>query len=397
MIKTLKLLGWTFILFCLCLFTLIDYNNIYFVLIFCIIAGLKLLFNRQSYDNELFVITCFAVSYFIVTTVYYQTDSMANSLTYLLGPPVFYMYGQYLVKKLNATSKITSILLLICLIPIIPMAVMLYHSMSTVGIVNVTRSLVSDGEGGLAATLYGLVAAISLSGLGIFTISRTTLALWQRIGFLLAFCLGLLTVVHLVNRTGIIIAIVMTVIVMATQSKGKVFVGFATLAILLFVISQLMDLDVLNNVTEAYEAREQSSIDMSSGGGRFVRWIDALSKLWFYPVGWWQDHLTYYDMVHNLWLDIARVGGIVPFFMSLWFLFLNIKIQIKLLKFDSSNQAVVVSFGMLTSILIASSVEPVIEAKVMYFFLYICIAGMEKELYRERFKLIRNHAQLTPA
>jgi signal transduction histidine kinase len=78
------------------------------------------------------------------------------------------------------------------------------QDMALTGLVNDSRQMLLDlGEDSLNATMYGMMASIGIGCIGaVFTKKQNK---WLKMGFVLVASLSLLSVIHLVNRTGLVI------------------------------------------------------------------------------------------------------------------------------------------------------------------------------------------------
>ena len=84
--------------------------------------------------------------------------------------------------------------------------------------------------------------------------------------------------------------------------------------------------DVNADWASAFAGRvEDKHSSIASGGGRTERWVKSLNYLFSHPLGWSVHDFGY---SHNLWLDLARVAGVVPFIILVIFCvrsFFNLK------------------------------------------------------------------------
>ena len=78
-----------------------------------------------------------------------------------------------------------------------------------------------------------------------------------------------------------------------------------------------LDAEYLSTLGERLQDSKASSA--ASAGGRTGLWQEALSKVVAKPLGWTSDHYA-----HNLWLDTAKVGGVLSLVLLLWFNTLNL-------------------------------------------------------------------------
>lgn len=344
----------------------------------------KMIIHNDLWDGNSMLLLLWGISYFWVTAFFYASNSWANEIGYLLGPVVFYQCGRLFTYKLRNQKMLLWMILLICLCSALTIFIMTITDITNGEIIAYDRRFAAEDDAILSATLYGLIAAISLSGLGYFISTGKNSPLLLNIAFLGLFIGSLLTTIHLINRTGIVIALFCTFSIIFLQGRQKAGRAILLLSIIVIVAIAYTGTDWLTESIEAYNYRNTNGLGIESGGGRFDRWMDALSKFMFYPFGWWLDNNTYNAQVHNLWLDVARVGGIIPFFLIIIITFRIIRTQILLLKDYKTQPIIILTFGILFCMVLASSVEPVIEAKICYLCLLIFFAGIERQLYSDR-------------
>ena len=134
----------------------------------------------------------------------------------------------------------------------------------------------------------------------------------------------------------------------------------------------------------AYELRSET--EQGAGGDRLWRWADAIKRLFTNPLGWSKAPAVGYDYVHNMWLDIARVGGLLPFITFLVATIQILVVQLKLFKIKDDDM-VVILLSLFIAVSSASAIEPVIEASPAFFVLSISFWGMSKEYLDESRKV----------
>ena len=357
------------------------YLTTYIVFVFCMLGLLCVPFKKYI-NKEASLLLLFSVFY-CLSLLLSEVESWFNFASYLLGPVIFYVYGNWIVGKLRTPQNIA----LFWSISILLFSFVLYISalqdISQKGFVNITRSFpiwgMNTEHDFLSATLYGLVASLGLAGLPIFLYKNPLNRIAKYI-FLLLFVLSLATVIHLVNRTGPVIAFVCLFVVTAYKFQKHAFkLLLAGLMIFVLVIG-LLKLGIIDQaVFDAYSDRNEGVGEVGTAGGRLERWTAALQNLFKYPFGWNLD-APEYGYAHNLWLDIARVSGIFPFIFFVVATVISYRKFFRLLKLK--DQAIVpLLLGLNVCFLLSAMVEPVIEAVPLYFYLYLMLWGMQNQVY----------------
>jgi O-antigen ligase len=157
---------------------------------------------------------------------------------------------------------------------------------------------------------------------------------------------------------------------------SKIITSLIIIAILAVVVIKagIIGEDIIN----AYMSREMSSTsDASQLGGRSDIWADAVQQLVTHPLGW--ERVRY---AHNLWLDIARVGG---WFALLLFIIPTlrwVRSCFRLLR-KPMTPFLLLILSMNAAMFLSSFVEPVIEGSILFFSLLMMVWGTTEYLSRE--------------
>ena len=244
------------IMFCIVLFASIWTNiSIYTILIFsiCIVLFVPVL---RYIDKIAIFIFLFSISYTLIMLVH-DVASWANLISYFICPTLFYCYGQYVVDKANGDAK--SLVSFWCISILLFSSVLYISALQDIlenGFINVMRKFTIWGaeNSSLSATLYGLIASLGLVGLPFFFVDTNSKSITRHI-FLALSVLSLITVVHLVNRTGLIVLFVCFVVTTLYYSKGKLshfLILFFVIGLVVFILSQQQILS--KDIIDAYLA-----------------------------------------------------------------------------------------------------------------------------------------------
>lgn len=370
--------------FSLMLGTSVLTDNIYIILVFCVVAAVYVPVLKYK-DATAVWILLFSIIYLLIVILEVPRTPYSLLLSYLFAPVIFYLFGRYVITCYDSVSQIITFLVLSVAI----FGSMTYYytlvDMQKVGLVNISRVFEADNNA-LAATLYGLSVSLGFTGITIFFSNKS---IGKFNSFLLLICLvmSILTVVHLVNRTGLAVLAGCFVACLAyyfKNKKGKIFssIIIGTIVIYLFTNS-LIDDKIIN----AYISRDEGIQSVAGAGGRSFRWLDAIQKLWFYPTGWYNDVFTYRAYAHNLWLDIARVSGVFAFSCFMIVTVRALKNLFALVRKTKPNALVLLIVILNTAFFLSSFVEPVIEGFPLYFYLYLMLWGIQKQVYLDREKI----------
>lgn len=370
------------IIFCIVMLVSIWTNiTIYAVLLFSICVLLYVPVTKYI-DTTAILISLFSFTYCLIQ-VFHDVISWANLISYLICPILFYFWGKFVVDKTN--GNLNKLITFWC-ISILLFSVILYISTAQDiilnGFINSSRTFpiwgsVSGAES-LSATLYGLNASLGLVGLPFYFTKCKTRKLIKYI-FLLLSILSLITVIHLINRTGIVILVLCFVTVALYRYNGNIFRLLALCSIIVIISLILVQFQVINqDISDAYIIRDDGVGSINTAGGRLEKWIIGLNNIFKHPFGWEFSSIKY-GYAHNLWIDIARIAGIIPFTLFLIVSIFAFNTLRKLLKYREKKITPLI-LGLNICFFLSSFVEPVIEAMPLYFYLYIMLWGIQQQM-----------------
>ena len=332
-------------------------------------------------DKTAVLLLSFSIAY-CLTLMCFDVASWTNLISYLICPFLFYCFGQFVVDRVDNIDQLT----IFWSISILLFSVILYMSaiqdIIQNGFVNITRSFsiwgASTERSAISATLYGLIASLGLVGLPFFFIKTGTKPIIKCIFLILGIC-SIMTVLQLVNRTGLVVVALTFIILILYNYKSRFFHIIAACAALIFIFCLLIKLQIINqDVFQAYIDRNDGVGSVSTAGGRTERWITGFQNIFIYPFGWAHAKIQY-SYAHNLWLDVARAGGILSFIPLVIATVFSYKTFFKLLRFRD-RKFMPLLLGLNVCFFLSSFVEPVIEAIPLYFYLYLMLWGMQSQL-----------------
>lgn len=358
----------------------------YYVLAFSMVA-LLLIPIRNSVDSTSRWLFAFSVAYCIM--LYFNSLNVVHIPKYLFAPIAFYFMGKYLAQQIPNTTNLTEILAVVIFLFAFSTYIALIYDIQAVGLVNPFRSMarISDVEDtSMSATLFGLNVGIGLSLLMPFlTVSSKDRSIWHY--FLLAsFLLSVLTVIHLVNRTGLVIVAVSFFVVYLYTGKGYKLKWYHYLLLLGIAVYLLNSGNLLNTFTDAYDERmiREGQGSFIEGGNRTWRWVDALGRVFTDPFGWPTDNT--YNFVHNFWLDVAKFTGMLPFVLLVVSSYKMAKdsytlFRIKGYYFHGLMLAITISF------FVSAAVEPLMIGLDVTFYLYCFVCGIQRQYIVNNFEI----------
>lgn len=296
-----------------------------------------------------------------------------------LMPLSFYIFGSYMAEYYYSDQKK---LLRFLLLTALCFGLFYYYwsvrdIVETGAIISANRWLTINGTTA-GATNIGTNTCLGLVGLAVFFVIKNKMLKWM---FLFSWLLSIITTIHMINRSGIIISIICLAVVLLSYFKGtkhfsKIIWLLAFLLIVGVVVSKVTS---FGEVFDAYALREEGDDGtvLADGGGRTVRWVDAIMELPNHPLGW-ESSAKGYNYVHNMWLDIAKQAGWIPFFLLILITYRIIVSIRRLLRIDNSSVAYTL-LGLNTCIFFAALVEPVVGG--VFFACYCMIWGVQERYY----------------
>ena len=330
-------------------------------------------------DNALLILL---YSIFYVLFAYINGALNISGVIYNLVPGVmFYIYGVWVGRcNYDKRDKLIWFYIIVIFAFASNIYLNLFMNIRSVGsIINTERVLESSNHVMIAsATLIGLYVSLGLACLPIFFFDKG----WKlrRIIALLIFILSLLTVIFLLNRTGLLIASIVMLVSFLYKSKGASYdiVNSLFLILIMLLVCYILFSDSWTTIMTAYADR---NIDIATGGGRLNRWTEGCWYLITNPIGW-SDKAKY---AHNMWLDVARVSGVIPFALLAIITYRYFKVLKKYCKVSRDVFFNVACISIFTCFMCTCFVEPVVQGETMYLNLIFMSFGLLTGLYKSQF------------
>lgn len=342
---------------------------------FCFLTlPLKRYFNKPAV-----ILLLFSILYGILLSFNGISPGWVFAICNFISPVAFLIFGMYVVDKSKSEDHFLLFIFLLTLVPCIQLFQMVAVDIRDVGIVNPRRLIENlDDENAIAATLYGVVASLSVSALPIISCRREIRSLFYYLFIGIGF-IGVLINIHFVNRTFILALATAIVLILMYQSKSNRFVYLFTVALAGIIYLFINDTSLINaDVYDAYSFRADNSANVASGGGRLTRWGMVISSMFSNPFGNNNaDELLY---AHNLWLDVIRQTGIFPCILLLgitWTGYSSLR-KLLIVKKDAIS---FVLLSLTTINFVYCMAEPVIEGIPLYFYLFCMLIGFNIQTY----------------
>ncbi len=379
-IKFCKRGGFLFLILCVTLvmnhnFGYITMVGVFSILVFCVIT------IREKIDVGVTTIILYSFFYILFSSISGINYSVSTLVLYAIAPFIFYQYGGKLVKNyVNEYHIITAWLIIIICYCIDVFYVSYGNIVASGSIINASRSLAfADDMIKVSATLVGLPLSIGMIGFPMTLIIKNKFA---KICFFTLSVLSLISVFSLLNRTGIVVAVLCFVIVVGYKSLKNINFLFSSIFLIAILLIVLWYSDIISSdLIEIYN--ERNAEDIATLGSRTFRWKNAFHNLLDYPFGWIRYRNTNY--VHNMWLDVARISGIIPFSILTYMAIDCFLKAFKLIK-RYNNSLSYMLLGLNVCFFASCFVEPIYGGT--HFLLYCMLWGTENTILKERRKML---------
>lgn len=208
--------------------------------------------------------------------------------------------------------------------------------------------------------------------------------------FIIIYVLALLCVFRLGSRTGLFITIITSSMgLLILFSQQNFFESVKLVVVLLLIAIVVFNFFPINLESEYFSTlghrlQSENTSSASSAGGRTELWVETLKNFYKYPLGGWDARRH----AHNLWLDVAKVSGIIPFIFLITFNVRNIFNVIKTYKLNKTKYSIGINtmFTLFSiSALTSFFVEPILEGAFFAFTFYCFFQGMLKS-YLDNFQ-----------
>lgn len=364
-----------------------EYINIILLVIFCpLINYIAWKKNKILVSKNLIILICFSVTYYLISMLY-EIDVSKTSIACILS---FYI-GMMLIETSKIPEKTIIKYTYSIAIGFFIHAMANYiinigtQDRNTIDIwTNVKRSAT------LQATMLTMVMGSSFYSL--FIVKKKL----HKFIMLSCIILSLLYNLILGTRTLIIVSIVSfifscMIFIVFYIKKGAVILKNAkillsTIVIILLIYNsnfmgikeEIKDTKLLRRINKPYSTQEA---DINRMKTIFV----SFNNIFNYPIGGNTKKVGNLKYAHNMWLDVAKQSGIIPFTLLLLFSIINLWKCIKILRSrEFSVETKVFLVGIYSAVLLNMSVEPIIQGEPLFFIMFCNIAGMVEETVKKK-------------
>lgn len=345
---------------------------------FCFLVLVRSYWFSTRMDRAGWLLVLYCALYVALSGINGFEYTYHTLMLWLIAPPFFYYYGKRITDVCDTERDLLYVWFIILLCYALDVVIVGVNGIASSGsfIADARTLALYEGQD-FSATQLGLRLNIGMVGLPI-----ALLVADKRLKLLytLLTCFSVMIVVYLMNRTGLVILLLcLGAIVVMKSFSDKRFAIVALLAIVAVV--GLLYMSDFNDwsVTQMYQARnEQEGLEARSS-----RWSEHINYLLSHPLGWARYGEVYY--VHNMWLDIARISGLLPFVLLVG---LTINFFVKAVR-DAVKYKMVQDYfilGLNICFFASCFVEPILGGT--HFMLYCLLWGCQSSLSRKTLQQI---------
>ncbi len=347
----------------------------YLLILSLLLNGKKLI---HYLDRDFVFLSLFAITYALFYAMN-QKSGIQLIFIYALFPGFFYLFGKYLVIDGMTTGHLVflffTIGFLFSLSPLISVVINLREG----GFVQLNREvpLFWDGKE-TKATLMSAYLTFNMCLPIIYLIKERKIPWLMQSIVGVIFIISLLSVFRLGSRTQLVICFLSIVLsLLFIIPKQTVKANTKLFLFLLFITALILKFVPLNLNADYFSvlgSRLQESGNISSAGGRSALWLQGLENLFTHPLGWQGPNVRY---AHNLWLDVARYAGIIPFGLLLIFTLGSLRNTLKAVRKAPKELLLNTTMLIFTmASMLIFFVEPVMEGLFFLFTVYCLFQGI---------------------
>lgn len=364
-------------------------NYIYVALVSIFIIWMYKKKVKISLTSEFFILTLGFTLYFLIYNINFSV-SLQSFITFWIGPIFGYFLGYHIInKKSNLDIIKVSSIIVWGLFSYGMLNMILYFTRGVDG-----RLVPNIWTGGwTTATLQGTFFTLicSLLFYSIYIVESR----FKKVCLIFSILFCIYSTLQIASRTILIIIFITLIVnvmlyVYLNQTKYKRLLNiFLKMLLIISIIIICYNINFLK-IKDIYEQSEfynrvnseyQTNLQEDP---RFEMYRTVIKEMFNYPMG--GKKISGINYAHNLWLDIANVVGIIPFFLIVLYSIMTLLTIAKFIKnkyIREKKKYLVIS--LYSSMTINFMVEPILEG-VPYMFIIMCIlnGATRKELNEAR-------------
>ena len=322
----------------------------------------------RLYDKIFVMLFLFGLCY-----VMFAPSLLYNQyVVFLLICPMMYLVGKHLGKT-ETESGLVNILFAMALSMAILYIRAIFSDIAQSGFYVESRNLEIEGKGAtdeIAATgIYSNLIIMTTFIIALFVRMSIIKKAIYVLGAIMAFVVS----IRLQSRTSVVVLGIMVLLFLILNIKTIVTKNFLSSMIAILLLYLSISFIVTHYQEELGVLDRFMDDDAETGGGRFTLAGNVLSELGQHPFG-----IPYrMPYAHNLWLDCARVAGVIPLFFLLIVTIRFVRDIFAIYKCNAMNfesRSLMCFIGL--AILVYMNLEPILEGCPLLFAYFITYLGM---------------------
>ncbi|WP_282050987.1 hypothetical protein [Maribacter aquivivus] len=354
-----------------------NYGYLFGALLIISIITDKLLVEKLDFNFTLLLLfsICYAIFY-----IFNLELGSQFILIYALFPAGFYLIGKTFNNKSLNNIQLFYLLFASGFIFSLPAMVSVLTSIIDKGFVVIERDVPMIWGGNvIPATNMAAYFVLNMSIPAFLVAGFKKFNLPLKLLMISTFIISVLCVLRLGSRTQLsiffITFIISLIFLIRRQTVKQNVTLFGILFLIFNVFLSYVSFDKDSDIMSAFAGRmESKKYGAATAGGRTERWTKSIVNLWEKPLGW---DVTDFGFSHNLWFDIARVGGTLSFILLLIFTIknaVNIKKAILLIPQNALLNTAFICYGL--SFYLLFFVEPIFDGYFPLFVFYCFFLGI---------------------
>lgn len=353
-----------------------NYTNSLMVLLIILLSLSIWRKKKIQLNTNLIVLIAFSITYYINLLLYSQDVSEISLfciISYFIGILII-----CLSKNINKDIKIY--IYSIALGFFIHAMLNYFTNLGTTNrnTIDIWRKTVKSAT--LQATMLTMIMGTSFFSL--FCVKKRLYKIILGICIILSLCYDMV----LATRTLLVVSIISFVvswIIFINSKENKKYLFKSIIILLVFI--EIITIIFVTNLGGIREKIEDSNLvkrinrtdTINSDKSRVNTFFLSIKTIFDYPFGGNNDKIGNLKYSHNMWLDVAKEAGIIPFLLLCLFFIINLRNLIKIIlnkKEDLNIKILLV--GLYVAVLLNLSVEPILQGEPLFLIMFCMIMGM---------------------
>ncbi|WP_166522609.1 hypothetical protein [Flagellimonas ochracea] len=366
------------------LFLLNPYSLVIYIgyLIVIYVVAFKIGSITKLIDSEALILILFSFIYTSFDFLGGGDSGIQILIIQAIFPFSFYIFGKYLISNKLSQKDIFFLLISFAVIYSASSVATVLKDILEGGFAQVNRdfSSVWDGREILATGMAGyLIYNVTFPS---FIISKSRfLNVFGRLILLFFYFVTILCSFRLGSRTlitltvfSLLFSIVYQIIILKPKDK---FIFIIQLIVISLLLLNFVSIDLEADYFSTLGHRlTEGTTSASSAGGRTELWLNGFANMFEHPLGWQGE-----EYGHNLWIDTAKVSGLLSLFFLLVFTVKSITNTKKIVFSNNIDPSLRICLGLFTIVtLIFFFGEPILEGNIYLFFFFCFYQGIVKRI-----------------